>query len=454
MYFDYFGLDQAPFKITPDTRLFYAGSNRGAILQALSYTVLNGEGIVKVVGEVGSGKTMLCRMLEEQLPEHVEVVYLDNPSLSPDNILHAIAIEMNLPVHMHDNHFEVMKKLQHYLLDKHTQNKQVVVFVEEAQGMPIETLEEIRLLSNLETQHHKLLQIVLFGQPELDNNLSQQRIRQLRDRITHRFCLEPLNKHDVKDYLMARMRVSGFRGADPFSNSAVSLITRASKGLMRRINILADKSLLAAYADSCKEITRAHVVKAIKDSDFSGRDGYRHWGFAAASLVLLMFVLLVYLFEFNEKMAIPGNSQQSQLSGLEKTQSQPEKSAPAARNDTDKPNKNNSLIATRFDRTRDWLAAANSRHYSIQVMQTRADFKKDIERFLLKQSVEGDIEKLFLYQTRINGRLMYCVLYDEFESYDDALKALELMPPDLKRNKPFLRSIYQLKEEAMDVDIS
>lgn len=268
MYYEYFGLKQPPFKITPDTSLFFPGGNRGAVLQALIYAVTQGEGIVKVVGEVGAGKTMLCRMLQVELPDNVEIVYLANPSLSPENILHAIAFELKLNVTETDNRLKVMNELQNYLLDRHAENRQIVVFVEEAQGMPIATLEEIRLLSNLETSQHKLLQIVLFGQPELDQMISTREIRQLKERITYSFQLTPFKTNDVKDYLNSRLRTCGHRSADVFSTSAVRTITKYSKGLLRRINILADKSLLAAYAGNTHQVTSSHVKIAARDSEF------------------------------------------------------------------------------------------------------------------------------------------------------------------------------------------
>jgi len=171
MYYAFFGLKQPPFRITPDTDFFFEGGNRGAVLEALTYAITHGEGIVKVTGEVGSGKTMLCRVLQARLPASVESVYLANPSVSPEEILHAIAFELQLPLPRDAGRLEVMHALNEYLLAKHAEHKQVVVFVEESQSMPIATLEEIRLLSNLETKQHKLLQIVLFGQPELDDNL-------------------------------------------------------------------------------------------------------------------------------------------------------------------------------------------------------------------------------------------------------------------------------------------
>ncbi|MCP4041707.1 MAG: AAA family ATPase, partial [Gammaproteobacteria bacterium] len=291
MYYEHFGLNEPPFKITPDTRLFYTGGNRGAILDAIVYAITSGEGIVKVVGEVGSGKTMLCRMLEVRLPESVEVVYLANPSLSPENILHAIAFEMRLPVDADANRLQVMQALQDRLLGKHADDRQVVVFVEEAQSMPLETLEEIRLLSNLETQRAKLLQIVLFGQPELEPNLSEPHIRQLRERITHSFDLPPFSKPETKEYLDFRMRAAGYRGPEVFSPSAVRAITNASTGLIRRTNILADKSLLAAYAAGVHRITGSQVKVALKDSEF-GRSPPRQFSGRALAAGIFLPVLV------------------------------------------------------------------------------------------------------------------------------------------------------------------
>ena len=275
MYYAHFGLTQPPFKITPNTEFFFPGGNRGAILDALLYAISHGEGIIKVSGEVGSGKTMLCRMLETCLPQQIESVYLANPSVSPDEILHAIAFELQLPFGDNEPRIKVMQELHNYLLERHMQKRQVVVFVEESQSMPLATLEEIRLLSNLETGSHKLLQIVLFGQPELDEILRQQQIRQLRERITYSFSLKPLNAQEIKEYLMFRMRTAGYRGPDLFSHGVVHMITKASEGLTRRVNLLADKALLAAFADNTHTIKPKHIKAAIQDSEFSNDIGQR-----------------------------------------------------------------------------------------------------------------------------------------------------------------------------------
>ena len=268
MYEDYFGLERPPFKITPDTSLFYEGGKRGDILAALVYAIHRGEGIVKVVGEVGSGKTMLCRMLQLKLPDTVEIVYIANPSVSPEDILFVIAHELSLPVGKDDSKHQVMHLLQDYLLQRHMENKQVVLFIEEAQGMPIETLEEIRLLSNLETDENKLLQIVLFGQPELDQNLAQQSIRQLRERITHNFNLDPLTRDEIHNYLNFRMREVGYTGPELINQSVAKKVEQHSDGLLRRINIIADKILLSAFAEGTHNLSVKHVTAAVNDSAF------------------------------------------------------------------------------------------------------------------------------------------------------------------------------------------
>ena len=294
MYEDYFGLERPPFKITPDTSLFYEGGKRGDILAALVYAIHRGEGIIKVVGEVGSGKTMLCRMLQLKLPETVEIVYIANPSVSAEDILFVIAHELSLPVGKDASKHEVMHMLQDYLLQRHTENKQVVLFVEEAQGMPLQTLEEIRLLSNLETDEHKLMQIILFGQPELDENLSEQSIRQLRERITHNFELEPLTQDEIHNYLNFRMRQVGYTGPELISNAVAKKIEQHSEGLLRRINIIADKILLSAFAEGTHNLNGKHVTAAVNDSAFSQeapRKSHTLWWWLVPLVIALAIVL-------------------------------------------------------------------------------------------------------------------------------------------------------------------
>ena len=232
-----------------------------------------GEGIVKVVGEVGSGKTMLCRMLERELPSNCDIIYLANPRLSADEILFAIAHELQLSLPDGVSKLEALGALQKFLLEKHASDRRVVMFIEEAQGMQLDTLEEIRMLNNLETTQEKLLQIVLFGQPELDEKLGAHEIRQLKERITYSFDLAPLNKEEIRDYLYTRLRASNYRGNELFTKRALKPLAKHSKGLLRRINVLADKALLAAFSLGAHKVERKHVLMAIKDSNFSSNEG-------------------------------------------------------------------------------------------------------------------------------------------------------------------------------------
>ncbi|MDP1929401.1 MAG: AAA family ATPase, partial [Thiobacillus sp.] len=300
MYFDYFGLKEAPFRITPNTEYWYAGGQRGEMLAALLYAIGQGEGIIKVVGEVGSGKTMLCRKLVIQLPDTIDSIYLGNPTLSPDDMLAAILADLGIAP-PEEGRQARLAQLNASLLARHEAGRRVVVFVEEAQGISLDNLEFLRLLTNLETATDKLLQIVLFGQPELDAHLAEPSIRQLKDRITLSLNLSPLSESEVADYLRARLAVAGYRGPDLFAPALITRMTQLSGGLSRRINVLADKTLLAAYAGQTHTLTPTHLEAAAGDAEMAlprqraaTRPRLSRWawlsGGLAAVLGLLAFV--------------------------------------------------------------------------------------------------------------------------------------------------------------------
>lgn len=291
MYQAHFGLRESPFGITPNPAFFYAGNTRGEILQALLYAVCHGEGIVKVTGEVGAGKTMLCRMLERQLPPHVDVIYLVNPNLDPQEVQYAIAAELGI-----DGRGlrvdEVQRRLQADLIARHGQGRQVVLLVEEAQAMPLDTLEAIRLLTNLETARSKLLQIVLFGQPELDQHLALAGMRQLKERITHSFEVPALAPALIGEFLEFRLRAAGRDGPAVFSPAAARLIAARSEGIVRRINILADKALLAAYAADASVVSAHHARLAIRESAFRRRSWRQIFPLRAVAVGALAVLLI------------------------------------------------------------------------------------------------------------------------------------------------------------------
>ena len=484
MYYNHFGLSQAPFKITPNTEFFFNGGNRGPILEALIYAISHGEGIIKVTGEVGSGKTMLCHMLPRRLPPHVETVYIANPSVSPEEILHTIAFELQLAVDRSASRLEVMQALHDFLLKRYAEGKRVVVFVEESQSMPLATLEEIRLLSNLETKNDKLLQLVLFGQPELDDNLRQPHIRPLRERITHSFRLEPLAPGEIREYLMFRMRAAGYRGPDLFSGSVVGSIARASLGLTRRVNLIADKALLAAFSENTHTIRPKHVEAAVRDSEFSqqarrGAEPRSWWGAAlvagGAALGVASYALLQYAVERPAQApratqpataAAAAHPAPAQVAARPATPPTPAVAAakpaakPAAtlaaaaivvRAQEPRPAAAD-VVEERMAATRQWLASEAVTTYSIQLFG--ANDPEQLKTHLNDLAKFIEMNKIFVYRTLAKQKPSLTVLYGSFGDRRAAQEALDRLPESLKANQPILRTVNGIRSEIRQHDAS
>ena len=482
MYYAHFGLKEPPFKITPNTEVFYTGGNRGAVLQALIYAINTGEGIVKVVGEVGSGKTMLCRMLQTMLPEKVESIYLANPSVAPEDVLHAIAFELQLKLPKNADRLKVMQVLQTHLLARHAAGKQVVIFVEEAQGMPLATLEEIRLLSNLETKHDKLLQIVLFGQPELDENLNQTNIRQLRERITHSFNLSPLKQQEIGEYLIFRLRAAGYFGPHLFSKVAIAKMAGSAQGLVRRVNILADKSLLAAYAENVYQVTPKHVQAAIGDSEFGAEKAKRatkqmQWLMWASLLALGLALGYTASLLWQNKLSVPQTQLKAVITPMPENlalapNSSPKPSSSAATPTIPAPATvattalasalptavanstvantvvvtQDDILSRRLSVTTAWLTAQPPTTVSIQLLGAASDaqVKTDIER--LSQQIE--LDNIYVYRTKVNNLPFLSVLYGNFVNRFEATQALQKLPAEIQKNRPQLRTIAGVLQET------
>ncbi|MGD9788501.1 MAG: AAA family ATPase [Sulfuricellaceae bacterium] len=440
MYCDFFGLSAPPFKITPNLELFYAGGKRGAILDALLYAVTSNEGIVKVVGEVGSGKTMLCRMLESRLPETVETIYIATPSLSRDEILYAIADELGLDLH-ELRAAQALRRLQEHLIDKYAQGRQVVVFIDEAQAMPLDTLEEIRLLSNLETGTHKLLQMILFGQPELDQHLRQTQIRQLRERITHSFELVPLAAPEIRDYLMFRLRAVGYRGPDIFSEAAIGLIARASDGLIRRANILADKSLLAAFADNSHEISKAHAQAAVRDS---GLKPGRPWKKILIAATVLAGLLAAGAAAYNT-IRLPAPRAVKSAPGPQPPSHQPPE--PKADASPVSPPQSQTLLEKRLAATKKWLAEEDAGHYTLQAMATTNGSQEFLERAVQELGRVSGEDDVYIYPTLIQKKPGFSLAYGNFGSRAQAREALSRLPAAIQAKRPLLRSVGGIRAE-------
>ena len=463
MYYAHFGLKEPPFKITPNTEVFYTGGNRGAVLDALIYAINSGEGIVKVVGEVGSGKTMLCRMLQTILPDKIESIFLANPSVAPEDVLHAIAFELQLKLPKNADRLKVMQVLQTHLLARHAAGKQVVIFVEEAQGMPLATLEEIRLLSNLETKHDKLLQIVLFGQPELDENLNQTNIRQLRERITHSFNLAPLQVKEIGEYLMFRLRSAGYFGPPLFNAAAIKKLATAADGLVRRVNILADKALLAAFAENVYQVTPKHVLAAIRDSEFGMEASKKQ----AKKMQVMMWLGLLTLglalgyvasMWAQKPKNIVAETTKNAITTAAKTNAITAYiRVPSPQANIDKPSSpsnsaavnnnqiNPDILTSRLTATQAWLNSQNPSTVTIQLMGASSDTQLQSDLHLLSQQVE--LDNIFVYKTKVNNLPFLSVLYGSFANRVEAMQALKKLPAELQKNRPQLRTIAGVLQE-------
>lgn len=274
MYLEHFALSEFPFGITPDTSYTVLTHSHQAALNTLLVALAGGEGFIKITGEVGTGKTLLCRRLLQSLPEGSVSAYLPNPYLAPRTLLLALAEELGLGVRVDADDYHLLQSLNRALLEHAAAGRQVIVCIDEAQAMPLETLESLRLLSNLETEKRKLLQIILFGQPELDRKLAEPSVRQLLQRIAFHYRLHGLDRQEVANYLAHRLRVAGYRGEDIFVARAVRCLHRASRGTPRLLNILAHKSLLAVFGEGKRSVGAAHVRQAAADTEGAGAPGW------------------------------------------------------------------------------------------------------------------------------------------------------------------------------------
>lgn len=268
MYRAHFGLHEAPFSLTPDTGYFYPHASHREAFTTLRVALQGGEGFVKLSGEVGTGKTLLCRKLLNTLDEGENVTaYLPNPCLTPAALRMALAEELGIRYPRNQGQHRLLQRLHEGLIGIHATGRRVVLLLDEAQALPDETLEALRLLTNLETEKNKLLQVVLFAQPELDARLAQPRLRQLRQRITFAHRLQGLDGAAVDGYLRHRLQVAGHADGGLFSAGASTALQRASGGTPRLLNILAHKALMAAYGRGLSRVDRRAVAAACDDTE-------------------------------------------------------------------------------------------------------------------------------------------------------------------------------------------
>ena len=268
MYLEHFGVKEFPFSITPDTSYFFPSGGSQEALNTLLIAARTGEGFIKITGEVGTGKTLLCRKLMASLEPDFKVAYIPNPYLEPLALFMELASELGVdfaPDAVLNQH-QVLKALTRRLLEIILEGKRVVICLDEAQAMPIETLEALRLLTNLETEKRKLLQVIIFGQPELEDKLNHPSIRQLKQRIAFDYHLPPLSRDELDYYVHHRLVVAGYRGGRLFTPMALWMLQHKTKRIPRLVNIIAHKSMLSAFGKGRMFVSMFDVLTASNDT--------------------------------------------------------------------------------------------------------------------------------------------------------------------------------------------
>lgn len=472
LYLEHFKLRELPFRITPAVEFFFRGCVRGETLDALKYAIDNGEGIMSVVGEVGTGKSMLCRVLMTELANEVRLVYVANPSFSDLEIIYHIAEELGLEISA-DQH-QVARSLQNRLIELNQAGERVLVCIDEAQAMPDASLEQIRLLSNLETSTDKIVQIVMFGQPELTDKLAQKHMRQLRERITSSFSLRNLNHDEVSEYIVHRLGKAGAEEPDGiFTSSAVGTISKVSQGISRRINILCDKSMLAAFADDSDRVTNAHAQQAARDARYRrlGGDGEEHIprrGQAAraafgGAAVFAAIAAVAYQMNGEPEQAAEAAHAGAAQPAAAVTVTQPAPAQPLARATVavaepaaqpaaakaeliDNPRWGSypptSYLRLRLNATQTLFDRLEEPGlYTARILTVRRNRPIDIERYLRDLARFFTVRNVMVYPSVAEGEEVFVITYGTYPSEFQAELFIHELPSFFRSNKPFIQAI-------------
>lgn len=300
MYLYHYGIKELPFTLTPNTSYFFGLPSHKEAIDVLRLALKTGEGFIKVTGEVGTGKTLICRKLLNELPDTFVTAYIPNPYLSPAELRRAVASELGVELTENCDQQEFTQRIQTRLIELHQQQKCVVLLIDEAQALPVESIESLRLMTNLETESRKLLQVVLFGQPELDDKLALPELRQLKQRITFSYRLALMNDDQVYQYVRHRMTVAGYRGGEVFDRDVCKQIFKASHGTPRIVNVLCHKALMLAYGEGKIPVEKSHVNHAIADTEAAYAASMPYWQvvllvMTGSSLVATLFYLYLRL---------------------------------------------------------------------------------------------------------------------------------------------------------------
>lgn len=501
MYRGHFGLSQLPFRNTPDFHFFYEQASRRDILDALTYVIRRGDPLVKVTGEVGCGKTTILRLLADSLDVSFKLIYINSPNLSPKDLLFHIADELSLTFDADLPKFHLLKTLRHELVSLHAQGKHVLMLVDEAQAMSFDTLEEVRLLSNLETNTDKLIQIVLFGQPELDVALAKHQLRQLKDRISYSIHVPPLTALEVQSYLNYRMRQASYKDLDFFNAKASKLIHSLSGGLPRSINTIADQLLMAVFGAGDKKLKRKHF----KNLSSENLQPTRHRALPYLLVVAILLGLILWvMFRFDQGFTTLMTSSGTQQSTLDKVAEYPESEtapastvllggvenadAPAISVVTDavsthesRPKKNqqagvsddsvdkmvgfiSSQTELDVERAQDlvkrhyaaagWLNTLAAESYVIQLATFDINDYLKAQAFYKRYKILTDSLFVVIDMKSNTEKFRIKFLYVGSDSYSQLIQRVNELPDGLKKSQPFITPVHLLHKTIQDTEQS
>ncbi len=300
MYLYHFGINQLPFTLTPNTQFFFGLPSHNEAINVLTTALFSGEGFIKVTGEVGTGKTLICRKLLNELSDGFVAAYIPNPYLSPAELRKSVAAELNVELSEGSDQQEFTQKIQQRLVEIRQNNQSAVLIIDEAQALPDESIEALRLMTNLETESNKLLQVVLFGQPELNDKIAKPELRQLKQRITFSYQLSQMDVDQIQQYVKHRMSVAGNNSNKLFSRGVCRSLFKATLGTPRLVNVICHKALMLAYGEGKQRISKRHIKLAAKDTEAAfavPRATWFSWAFPLTALAIVAVSVFSIAFE-------------------------------------------------------------------------------------------------------------------------------------------------------------
>ncbi|WP_203563985.1 ExeA family protein [Deefgea sp. CFH1-16] len=439
MYQTYFGLHSPPFRLTSHPDFFFFGAGRGEILDTVLSGIQAGEGLIQVIAEIGAGKTLLCRMLLTRLSNCVDTLFVPNFAVLENEFLVTIATQLQIQLSSGSAH-QVFDHIEVELMRRHAAGRQVVLLLDAAHAMPLESFELLRLLTDLTVRSQPLLQIVLFARPELELQWANTALNSLRERVSHTLVLPLLTAEEVSEYLACRLSAAGYQGETLFSAPAVQLIAKATQGISRQINLIADQALFAAYTDQAVTVDAQHVQSVLQDEAVSSPRFSHFWRWTAAFILLSALTLLGGYFypdpvQISEPLLWPRSDKLSSLSENADSKSRAA-AAPL-------------LLNERVMLSNKKLIAADANSMTILVSKVPQSQLRRLEQLVSDLEAHLGPSRVLVYPTLLNGSLAWGVLAGLYPDKKKAREITQLLEQTHPQRKHKIQTIGVLRGEML-----